>query len=341
MIDTVSVNTAEFTDEHWQQYFALRQALHQKYGAPLKLNSWQTLKEQALSGYENFPAYYHAVLNSDGDLVGWIDFFVRNVDTPEVMAFPRMEALYDTIPDEVSGALATWLLPLLDKHGLDKLYCNAWRDAWSDVVRSWGGHQFARCDEFALTLSQARRDLIAEWQGYGAKNNPDLDLSFHDHIPEPMLDDYIALMQIGLQDMPEEEESDIPHEFDRAELEGYHKWLRSNNMVQYHAFLTNEDDRLVGLSDLSVDRNSPGTADQFMTVVAPAYRGRGLAKWMKAAMFEHIEREVVGLERMRTRMRTVNEPIQHLNVQMGFRIGRQGREFRVQREGLLKAANSG
>lgn len=341
MVTLVAVNSPGFTDGNWQQYFELRKSLNQRYASPLKLNSWRTLRQQALSGFESFPAYYHAVLKEEGRLVGWVDFFVRSAETPEAMAFPRMEALFDRIPRRVSNALAGWLVPLLDSHGLDRLYCMVWREAWSEVARSWGGHQFARCDEYVLRFSEAPRDLIQRWRKQGAEANPDLTLSFYDQIPQNRIDEYLALMQIGLEDMPEEEESGASNEWHREELEGYLKWLKDNHMVQFHVFLIDSEGGLVGLSDVSVDLDNPSRADQFMTAVARSHRGRRLANWMKAAMFEHLEQEVEGVESMRTIMRTINEPIQHLNEQMGFKIGRQGREFRVPREGLLKAVNSG
>jgi GNAT superfamily N-acetyltransferase len=337
MITLVPVNSPDFTDDNWRQYFELRKALNQRYASPLKFNSWQTLRQQALSGFKSFPVYYHVVLEEENRLVGWVDFFVRNAETPEAMAFPRMEALFDRIPRRVSNALAGWFMSLLDSHGLDRFYCTVWREPWVEVAQSWGGYQFSRCDEYLLPFSDVPRDLVQRWRKQGAEANPDLTLSFYDHIPESVLEEYLALMQIGLEDMPEEEESGASHKFDREELEGYLKWLEDNHMVEYHVFLTDGEGRLVGLSDVSVDLSNPSRADQFMTMVARSHRGRGLAKWMKAAMFGHLEQEVEGVESMGTIMRTINEPIQHLNEQMGFRIGRQGREFRVPRHGLASA----
>ena len=62
------------------------------------------------------------------------------------------------------------------------------------------------------------------------------------------------------------------------------------------------------------------TGYQFLTGVQENFRGRGLGKWLKAAMLLKLRDEYPDVEVLTTSNATSNEPMLAINQKMGFRM---------------------
>ena len=79
------------------------------------------------------------------------------------------------------------------------------------------------------------------------------------------------------------------------------------------------DGSAAGATEVFVNRFRPAFAWQWNTVVLPAYRGRGIGRWMKAAMWQRLRTEAPEATTLRTGNAESNAAMLAINTEMGFR----------------------
>ncbi len=84
------------------------------------------------------------------------------------------------------------------------------------------------------------------------------------------------------------------------------------------------DGRISGLSEMGYYPEEEWLIHQYMTGVRLPYRGRGLGKWLKAAMLLRVREEFPKVKVVVTGNATSNAPMLGINVRLGFRPHREG-----------------
>jgi GNAT superfamily N-acetyltransferase len=81
----------------------------------------------------------------------------------------------------------------------------------------------------------------------------------------------------------------------------------------------------------------PQFIDQGFTGVRADARGRGLGKWLKAAMLLHVREIYPGLQTVITGNASSNGPMLAINKAMGFKQHRAGNEYQISLKKLREA----
>ncbi len=79
------------------------------------------------------------------------------------------------------------------------------------------------------------------------------------------------------------------------------------------------DGQAAGITVLEINTLRPAASWQSDTVVVPEFRQRGIGRWLKAEMWQHIREARPEVARLRTGNATSNEPMLAINVAMGYR----------------------
>ena len=85
-----------------------------------------------------------------------------------------------------------------------------------------------------------------------------------------------------------------------------------------YLLLRNAKSELIGMSFISYDRENAVVCKQFMTGTLPKYRRKGLAKFMKAAMYLFLQKEEPTIELVKTDCFSENDKMLNLNRKVGF-----------------------
>jgi GNAT superfamily N-acetyltransferase len=94
------------------------------------------------------------------------------------------------------------------------------------------------------------------------------------------------------------------------------------------------------LADGPVPAWKPGIINQGFTGVRSDARGRGLGKWLKAAMLLHVHELYPRVEVVSTDNAGSNAPMLGINKKMGFKEYRAGAEYQITRDKLIERSSS-
>jgi GNAT superfamily N-acetyltransferase len=129
----------------------------------------------------------------------------------------------------------------------------------------------------------------------------------------------------GMYEVALEAEPDIPGS-DDWELEPFDDWLahhmQGSGDKPEATFVAVAGDEVVGYAKFSLTEAQPTTAHHDLTGVKRAWRGRGVARALKATQIGWAKAN--GYQELRTRNDERNAPIRHLNEEFGYRptVGR-------------------
>jgi GNAT superfamily N-acetyltransferase len=124
----------------------------------------------------------------------------------------------------------------------------------------------------------------------------------------------------GIYEVALEASPDVPGWEDEIP-EPYEDWLRNDMQGSGDrpeaTFLALAEDQVVGYAKFSLTDAQPKTAHHDLTGVKRAWRGRGIARALKATQIRWAKEH--GYEELRTRNDERNAPIRHLNREFGYR----------------------
>ena len=331
-MEIFEITSPDFTDDHWRWYHNLQQKLHERYKSYFRDIPWKEFKTEMLSEAAKEPCYYRAVIAERDSPVGWVGLRAYNFGTPEQMVFSECDALYDEIPEVIRKTVALQLTEWMDCRNLKETFIVAFGRRLTDTAVAWGGQRLNGLNEFVLYRDRANNKNLHDWLEAIPSRNENLRLELYPETPEFCLEELAVLLTDLLRDMPEEGDSGMNYTVKVEDMKKQVIWRRENKIPSYKVILFNEKNDPVAVTVAELSLANPRNAFQAMTGVRRDYRGRGLARWLKAAMFNKLGEEFPQNEKFITVMRAVNEPMQKINAQMGYILEREGAEFKIELE---------
>lgn len=235
----------------------------------------------------------------------------------------------------IGTAFARQLLALMTEQ--ERSVATTWSEEEAGrAFLTWlGAEQRSTGAENRLHLPDVDWAMVRRWVQEGEERNPATELVFHEHqVPEDARADFSVAISTMLNTMPfdDMEHGDIVVTPDTMAVQ--YEWMAARQ-ASHHAYLTREADGTIsGITDISTSPLEPDRVHQRFTGVRPDCRGRGLGKWLKAAMLEYIRATYPEAQWMTTGNANSNDPMLGINRKLGFQTHRGSTTYQLTREGL-------
>jgi mycothiol synthase len=236
------------------------------------------------------------------------------------------------------GIASLWLrlvVELMEKHGCTLAGFFAETDAAHEFLKWVGAGPKLTGIESRLRLADLDGAMLERWTAEGAQRSPQTRLEIHDGpLPEAMLPEFAPQLTAMLNTMPTED-------LDIGKIvltpERIKDWQERQALVGEitHTVIAREPDgSMSGMTDITWAPYRRTLIQQQFTGVRPEARGRGIGKWLKAAMLLHVRDIYPDAEWVVTDNARSNDPMLKINRTLGFKAYRTGVEYQMTRDEL-------
>jgi GNAT superfamily N-acetyltransferase len=255
--------------------------------------------------------HFKAAMTAHVDLVAWIDgvpagsgfaaIIPQRPDVPNVLLTVLPEARRQGVGTALYEAISDWIRD----HGLDVLEAVASdEDPESLAFAERRGFREDRREKgVSLRLTEIEPPAVELPDG--------IEIVTWAERPE---------LAPGIYEVALEASPDVPGSEDEI-MEPFEDWLvndmQGSGDKPEATFLAVAGDEVVGYAKFSLTDAQPKTAHHDLTGVKRAWRGRGIARALKATQIRWAKEN--GYEELQTRNDERNAPIRHLNREFGYR----------------------
>ena len=236
------------------------------------------------------------------------------------------------------GVGARWvpvIAKLMEESGSSVLGVSTEVESGHGFLKWLGAEQKLTEIESRLKISDVDWPMLDRWVAEGVRRSPQTRLEIYDgELPDEMLADFAPQLTSLLNTMPFEslDIGDIIVTPERMK-----DWYERQALVGevQHQVLARESDGVIsGMTDTTWAPYRRTLIYQQFTGVRPDARGRGLGKWIKAAMLLHMRELYPDAEWIVTENAHSNGPMLNINRTMGFQPYRTAVEYQITREKL-------
>ena len=341
-LSPVAVDPQSASREFWSRYHAYRRVRHAEArpGDPLKPDE---LVEIAMKHVNPFEIQYRYEIARDGQIVS--DFFAATTKpgSPEYESNKQFMWVTASVhPDHRRRGIGrSWIpliLGLMERHGCTTLTMDTHEDSGHRFLKWLGAEGKSEGAENRLQLGDVDWDTLTRWVVDGAARSPSTRLEVYDgHLPQAMWEEYCPQFSSLLNTMPWDDLDHGDIVVTPAQLADWYARLDEQGGSDYTMITREPDGSISGITDMSYAPYMPQFIEQGFTGVRADARGRGLGKWLKAAMLLHVRDIYPDLQTVITGNASSNGPMLAINKAMGFKQHRAGNEYQINVEKLRDA----
>lgn len=324
MSKVYTLDPNNFAPSQWEEYFALRISLGERYNDPVIFDNLEDYKNSCLESIQDNMAI--GVMEKNGKMTGYFRYTVRSGHPNLLFVFAREE----DADDELLGKMCAVLEGIMIRKGHSSVL---WRSRYS-LTNTWqekvGGRLSNSGVHFRLQLKDIDAGLLDSWVRRDDLLKEGFKAEMSRHLSDEQIDSITGLMDEFMIDMIREDNS-VQAQADPSELKHAQRRMKERGHDARHLLLFDPYGKVIGISAV-IFPFKEGEADQRITGVQRNYRGKGLAKWLKALMIEEVRRSFPGITAIRTECFALNKPMIELNKAMGYKVTAYDRDYEMKPE---------
>ena len=325
--------------DFWTRYHELRRLQHSELRPDDPLTP-DDVVEAHMKKPNPFDFHHYFEISRDGVMLSWFNGETVAPANPEYVTNKHLYWANGYVrPDHRRRGIGTkWLkviAELMDDHGCTLVGFHTTQDTGHAFIQRLGAEPKLTEIESRLKLSEVDWSMLERWVDEGQRRSPQTKLEIYDGpLPEAMWPEFAVQRSTLLNTIPFEgldvgqiiiTPDRIREHQERAALAG----------EVTHDVMTREPDGVIsGMTDVNWAPYRRTLIEQQFTGVLPAARGRGIGKWIKAAMLLHVRELYPDAEWVVTGNAHSNAPMLKINRTMGFKAYRTGVEYQMTRDEL-------
>jgi mycothiol synthase len=335
-----AVDPTNAPKQFWTRYHAYRRLRHAETRPDDPVQP-DDLVEMDMKREDPFEIKHRYEIARDGEMLSWFNATTSKPGSPEYETNKHILWADASVHRDHrrQGLGRRWIplaIELMDRHGCTTLSMGTEEESGHAFLRWMGAEGKFSGAENRLKVSEVDLAMLRQWTEEAARLSPQTRLETYDgFMPEEMWEDYCPQLTAMLNTMPWEEMDHGDIVVTPAQLAEWYGRMKMQGMLEY-TMLTREPDGVIsGITDMSYAPFRAKMIHQGFTGVRTDARGRGLGKWLKAAMLLHVLEIYPDLEWVITENAGSNAPMLAINTKMGFKRYKAGTEYQIVRDKLV------
>jgi GNAT superfamily N-acetyltransferase len=162
--------------------------------------------------------------------------------------------------------------------------------------------------------------MIESWAQAGPKRSTGTVLEIVQKIPDELLEEFCKVYTEVTNQQPLGELEVGAIVFTPESYRGMEDMFAKMNRTWITIIAKESDGKISGLTEMRYNPERKTMISQILTGVQQEYRGRGIGKWLKAAMLLHVREKYPEVNIVTTGNATSNAPMLSINDRLGFKV---------------------
>lgn len=324
--DITRIIKDEYTEKDWQEYFEFRTVCAKKVKSELHLKTWEELRRESLGYFKKDIGIY--TIRENGKEAGYflLDLRIKH-NAKKRFTYLTPYFVSENIDDTL---LKMILIESLNFDPLSNYLTIQSKNSEYDYIGKRLKYEIITDQVYLeLEIEKANKKVIGNWVKTYSKKFSNLTMKFYEEIPEELLKEFCKVFKEFLNDRPANSKRGI---ITVDKIRNAQKRERKLNYTSYRYLIFSEENKLIAMTNIQINKNEPKSMYQYMTGVLKEYRGLGLGKWLKGTMFKKLEKDFPELEIIQSDTNVENHGSKSLNYQIGYQQVSTLKEFKISRE---------